>query len=91
MYAVNLLSQFLSNTGIKYWSNLLKLLDYLQYIKDFKLKLSRINYSRIFQDKVSCYSDLDFAANSNDCVSIGGYILFLDESSVSCKVFNKDA
>ncbi|GFS70807.1 retrovirus-related Pol polyprotein from transposon TNT 1-94 [Trichonephila clavipes] len=32
MYAVNLLSQFQSNPGIKHWNSLLKLLGYLKYL-----------------------------------------------------------
>ncbi|GFY08275.1 retrovirus-related Pol polyprotein from transposon TNT 1-94 [Trichonephila clavipes] len=57
MYAVNLLSQFQSNPGIKHWNSLLKLLD------------------------------SDYAANRDDRVSIGGYILLVDETPISGRTF----
>ncbi|GBM21320.1 Retrovirus-related Pol polyprotein from transposon RE1 [Araneus ventricosus] len=84
MYAVNLLSQFQSNPGIKHWQSLLKLLGYLQSTRNYKLDLSKVNNLNL-----KCYSDSDFAANRDDRVSIGGYILFLDETPISWRTFKQ--
>ncbi|GFS68757.1 retrovirus-related Pol polyprotein from transposon TNT 1-94 [Trichonephila clavipes] len=53
MYAVNLLSQFQSNPGIKHWNN------------------------------------SHYAANRDDRVSIGGYILLVDETPISWRTFKQ--
>ncbi|GBN40262.1 Centromere/kinetochore protein zw10 [Araneus ventricosus] len=66
VYAVNLLSQFQSNPGIKHWQSLLKLLGYLQSTRNYKLDLSKVNNLNL-----KCYSDSDFAADRDDRVSIG--------------------
>ncbi|GBN19066.1 Retrovirus-related Pol polyprotein from transposon TNT 1-94 [Araneus ventricosus] len=47
MYAVNLLSQFQSNPGIKHWQSLLKLLGYLQSTRNYRLDLSKDETSSI--------------------------------------------
>ena len=84
MYAINLLSQFQSNPGIKHWNCLLKLLGYLSYTKNYKLELSRARNLNL-----ECYSDSDFAANRNDRVSIGGYILVLNGTLISWRTFKQ--
>ncbi|GBM24403.1 Retrovirus-related Pol polyprotein from transposon TNT 1-94 [Araneus ventricosus] len=84
MYAVNLLSQFQSNPGIKHCQSLLKLLGYLQSTRNFKLDLSKVNNLNL-----KCYSDSDFVANRDDRVSIGGYSLFLDETPISWRMFKQ--
>ncbi|GBM92498.1 Retrovirus-related Pol polyprotein from transposon TNT 1-94 [Araneus ventricosus] len=84
MYVVNLLSQFQSNPGIKHWQSLLKLLGYLQSTRNYILDLSKVNNLNL-----KCYSASDFAANRDDRVSIGGYILFLDETPISWRTFKQ--
>ncbi|GFY04511.1 retrovirus-related Pol polyprotein from transposon TNT 1-94 [Trichonephila clavipes] len=84
MYAVNLLSQFQSNPGIKHWNSLLKLLGYLKYTNHYKLELSKISSLNL-----TCYSDSDYAANRDDRVSIGGYILLVDETPISWRTFKQ--
>ena len=84
MYGVNLLSQFQSNPGVKHWNCLLKLLGFLSYTKNYKLELSRARNLNL-----ECYSDSDFAANRDDRVSIGGYILFLDGTPISWRTFKQ--
>jgi hypothetical protein len=84
MYAVNLLSQFQENPGMKHWNSLLKLLGYLKYSQHFKLELSKVKDLNLI-----CYSDSDYAANRDDRVSIGGYILFLDETPISWRTFKQ--
>ncbi|GBM89903.1 Retrovirus-related Pol polyprotein from transposon RE1 [Araneus ventricosus] len=84
MYAVNLLSQFQSNPGIKHCQSLLKLLGYLQSTRNYILDLSKVNNLNL-----KWYSDSDFAANRDDRVSIGGYILFLDETPISWGTFKQ--
>lgn len=84
MYTVNLLSQFQSNPGPKHWNCLLKLLGYLSYTRDFKMELSKAKNLNL-----ECYSDSDFAANRDDRVSMGGYILFLDGTPISWRTFKQ--
>lgn len=81
-YATNILSQFQANPGMKHWEALLKLLGYLKSTINYKLELSRIKNLNL-----KCFSDSDFAANRDDRVSMGGYILFLDKSPISWKTF----
>ncbi|GBN55549.1 hypothetical protein AVEN_190655-1 [Araneus ventricosus] len=82
MYAVNLLLQFQSNPGIKHWQSFLKLLGYLQSKRNYKLDPSKVN-------NLNLKCDSDFAANRDDRVSIGGYILFLDETRISWRTFKQ--
>ncbi|GFU03051.1 retrovirus-related Pol polyprotein from transposon TNT 1-94 [Trichonephila clavipes] len=84
MYAVNLLSQFQSNPGIKHWNSLLKLLGYLKYTYHYKLELSKISNLNL-----NCYSDSDYAANRDDRVSIVEYILLVDETPISWRTFKQ--
>ncbi|GBN21386.1 Retrovirus-related Pol polyprotein from transposon TNT 1-94 [Araneus ventricosus] len=77
-YAVNILSQFQENPGIIHWNILLKLLGYLSTTRGLQLNLSRVS-----DLNVECYSDADFAANRDDRVSIGGFIILLDEVPIS--------
>ena len=84
MYSVNILSQFQSNPGVKHWNCLLKLLGYLRYTKDYKLELSKVETLNL-----KCYSDSDFASNRDDRISMGGYIVFLDNTPISWKSFKQ--
>ncbi|KAF8785431.1 Secreted RxLR effector protein 161 like protein [Argiope bruennichi] len=84
MYAVNVLSQFQSNPGMKHWNCLLRLLGYLKYTQDYKLELSKIKSL-----KLRCYSDSDFASNRDDRVSMGGFIIFIDETPISWRTFKQ--
>ncbi|GFW03110.1 retrovirus-related Pol polyprotein from transposon TNT 1-94 [Trichonephila clavipes] len=78
MYAVNVLSQFQANPGIKHWNCLLRLLGYLKYTEEYKLELSKVKSL-----KLRCYSDSDFATNRDDRVSMGEFITFIDETPIS--------
>ncbi|GFX34793.1 retrovirus-related Pol polyprotein from transposon TNT 1-94 [Trichonephila clavipes] len=84
MYAVNVLSQFQANPGIKHWNCLLRLLGYLKYTQEYKLELSKVKSL-----KLRCYSDSDFATNRDDRVSMGGFITFIDESPISWRTFKQ--
>ncbi|GFU34321.1 retrovirus-related Pol polyprotein from transposon TNT 1-94 [Trichonephila clavipes] len=84
MYAVNVLSQFQANPGIKHWNCLLRLLGYLKYSQEYKLELSKVKSL-----KLRCYSDSDFATNRNDRVSMGGFITFIDETVISWRTFKQ--
>lgn len=83
-YAVNILSQFQENPGLKHWNALLKLLGYLQYTNDYKLNLSNISNLNI-----NCYCDSDYASNRDDRVSIGGLILLVDSVPVIWRTFKQ--
>ncbi|GBM43842.1 Retrovirus-related Pol polyprotein from transposon TNT 1-94 [Araneus ventricosus] len=63
MYAINVLSHFQSNPGIKHWNCLLRLLGYLKYAQNYMLELSKVKYL-----KLRCFSDSDFATNRDDRV-----------------------
>ncbi|GBO39994.1 Retrovirus-related Pol polyprotein from transposon RE1 [Araneus ventricosus] len=78
MYAINVLSQFQSNPGIKHWNCLLRLLGYLKYTQNYMLELSKVKSL-----KLRCFSDSDFATNRDDRVSMGGFITFIDETPIS--------
>ncbi|GFW19304.1 retrovirus-related Pol polyprotein from transposon TNT 1-94 [Trichonephila clavipes] len=84
MYAVNILSQFQANPGIKHWNCLLRLLGYLKYTQEYKLELSKVKSL-----KLRCYSDSDFATNRDDRVSMGGFITFIDETPISWRTFKQ--
>ncbi|GFU79297.1 retrovirus-related Pol polyprotein from transposon TNT 1-94 [Trichonephila clavipes] len=84
MYAVNVLSQFQANPGIKHWNCLLRLLGYLKYTQEYKLELSKVKSL-----KLRCYSDSDFATNRDDRVSMGGFITFIDETPISSRTFKQ--
>ncbi|GFW15439.1 retrovirus-related Pol polyprotein from transposon TNT 1-94 [Trichonephila clavipes] len=84
MYAVNVLSQFQANPGIKHWNCLLRLLGYLKYTQEYKLELSKVKSL-----KLRCYSDSDFATNRDDRVSMGGFITFIDETPISWRTFKQ--
>ncbi|GFV62321.1 retrovirus-related Pol polyprotein from transposon TNT 1-94 [Trichonephila clavipes] len=84
MYAVNVLSQFQANPGIKHWKCLLRLLGYLKYTQEYKLELSKVKSL-----KLRCYPDSDFATNKDDRVSMGGFITFIDETPISWRTFKQ--
>ncbi|GBL76200.1 Retrovirus-related Pol polyprotein from transposon TNT 1-94 [Araneus ventricosus] len=84
MYAINVLSQFQSNLGIKHWNCLLRLLGYLKYTQNYMLELSKVKSL-----KLRCFSDSDFATNRDDRVSIGGFITFIDETPISWRTFKQ--
>ncbi|GFY22341.1 retrovirus-related Pol polyprotein from transposon TNT 1-94 [Trichonephila clavipes] len=84
MYAVNVLSQFQANPGIKHCNCLLRLLGYLKYTQEYKLELSKVKSL-----KLRCYSDSDFATNRDDRVLMGGFITFIDETPISWRTFKQ--
>ncbi|GFX08870.1 retrovirus-related Pol polyprotein from transposon TNT 1-94 [Trichonephila clavipes] len=84
MYAVNVLSQFQANPGIKHWNCLLRLLCYLKYTQEYKLELSKVKSL-----KLRCYSNSDFAINRDDQVSMGGFITFIDVTPISWRTFKQ--
>ncbi|GBM85727.1 Retrovirus-related Pol polyprotein from transposon RE1 [Araneus ventricosus] len=84
MYAINVLSEFQSNPGIKHWNCLLRLLGYLKYTQNYMLELSKVKSL-----KLRCFSDSDFATNRDDRVSMGGFITFIDETPISWRTFKQ--
>ncbi|GFU41114.1 retrovirus-related Pol polyprotein from transposon TNT 1-94 [Trichonephila clavipes] len=84
IYAVNVLSQFQANPGIKHVNCLLRLLGYLKYTQEYKLELSKVKSL-----KLRCYSDSDFATNRGDRVSMGGFITFIGETPISWRTFKQ--
>lgn len=83
-YAVNILSQFQSNPGMAHWYVLLKLLGYVKNTKSYKLNLSQIS-----ELKINCFSDADYAANRDDRISIGGIILYVDNTPIIWRTFKQ--
>jgi hypothetical protein len=81
-FAVNILSQFQENPGLTHWNCLLKLLGYVKLTQNYKLNLSNVKDFHI-----NCFSDSDFAANRDDRVSMGGIMLYLDESPIIWRTF----
>lgn len=84
-YVVNILSQFQSNPGKVHWLALLKVLGYVYNTRYEKLNLYTDNFS------INCYSDAEYASNRDDRVSIGGFIIYLNDAIISwrtCKQRN---
>ena len=82
-YSINIFSQFQSNPGLVHWSGLLKVLGYIKQTENLKLKLESHNLDLI------AYSDADFASNRDDCISLGGSLIFLDKSPISWRTFKE--
>ncbi|GBN47824.1 hypothetical protein AVEN_87041-1 [Araneus ventricosus] len=158
MYAVNLLSQFQSNPGIKHWQKFVKIVSderkwnldgpdgnikywhdlrkeprsffsrqngggsvmvwaafsfngqvglafldgrqnspkYIETLENHLMPFAEniggrncVDLSKVNDLNLKCYSGSDFAANRDDRVSIGGYILFLDETPISWRTFKQ--
>ena len=79
-YAVHRLAQFSSNPDTTHFSAAKRILRYLKGSLDFGL-IFRGNKNDSF--KLFGYSDADWAGNSNDRKSIGGYCFYLDNSLIS--------
>lgn len=82
-YAVNILSQFQSNPGIKHWSALVKLLGYVIKTRKIKLNLTCNN------PQIITYSDADFAANRDDRTSLGGQLVLLGTATIGWRTFKE--
>ena len=82
-YAVNIFSQFQSNPGLVHWDGLLKLLGYVKYTRDFKLKLV------CNKVQIVTYTDADFASNRDDRTSMGGQLVLLDSSPIAWRTFKE--
>ena len=83
-YAINIFSQFQSNPGKLHWEGLLKLLGYVGATKNYRLDLSRID-----NIDLTCFTDADFAANRDDRVSLGGFILFIGSVPISWRTLKQ--
>lgn len=83
-YAVNSLSRFQENPGKVHWEILLRLLGYVISTKTFKLKLFNVQSINI-----SCFTDADFASDIDSRTSVGGLILFLDQSPIIWRSFQQ--
>ncbi|GFU20083.1 retrovirus-related Pol polyprotein from transposon TNT 1-94 [Trichonephila clavipes] len=55
-----------------------------EVFQEYKLELSKVKSL-----KLRCYSDSDFATNRDDRVSMGGFITFIDETSISWRTFKQ--
>lgn len=82
-YSVNILSQFQQNPGISHWDGLLRLLGYVKFTRQYRLRL------QCNLEKLVVYSDADFAANRDDRTSVGGQIVMLDNSPVDWRTFKE--
>ena len=76
-YSVNKLVQYSSNPSITHWNLAKRILQYLYTTKDYELCLGG--------DKLClhAYSDSDFAGDTEDRKSTGGYAIFLGSGAVS--------
>lgn len=82
-YATNIFSQFQNNPGQVHWNGLIKLLGYIAYTINLELKLF------CSKTQIITFSDADFAANRDDRTSLGGQIVFLDESPIAWRTFKE--
>lgn len=48
-----------------------------------------LNLSKISSLNLRCYSDADFATNRDDRISMGGFIIFIDETPISWRTFKQ--
>ncbi|GBO38084.1 Retrovirus-related Pol polyprotein from transposon TNT 1-94, partial [Araneus ventricosus] len=83
-YAINIFSQFQENPGITHWNSLLKLLGYISYTKDLRLNLSNIRDLNL-----TAYSDADFANNCDECISMNGQIVFINQVPLTWRSFKQ--
>ena len=76
-YSVNKLTQHSSNLSPAHWNLTKRVLQYLYSTKDQVLHLGGENLC------LHAYSDTDFAGDSNDRRSTGGYAIFLGAGAIS--------
>jgi hypothetical protein len=76
-FAVNKLAQYSSNPGQGHWNLAKRVLQYLNTTRNSKLRLGGEQLC------LHTYSDADFAGDTEDRKSMGGYVVFLGEGAIS--------
>lgn len=76
--AVNKLSRYSSNPSQEHFKYLSRVLNYLNYTKNYQLRLNGTKNTEL-----SCYSDADWAGNFEDRTSTSGYCIFIGNNLIS--------
>ena len=76
-HSVNKLAQYSSNPGLSHWKLAIRILIYLYSTRDYELRLGGDALC------LHAYSDADFAGDTEDRKSTGGYAIFLGMGTVS--------
>jgi hypothetical protein len=76
-FSVNKLAQYSSNPGQAHWTLAKRVLQYLNTTRDRELRLGGERM------RLCAYSDADYAGDTEDRKSTGGYAVFLGEGAVS--------
>uniref|UniRef100_A0A0A9YB70 Copia protein n=1 Tax=Lygus hesperus TaxID=30085 RepID=A0A0A9YB70_LYGHE len=82
-YSITFFSQFQNCYNLSHWKHLKNVLRYLKGTVNLSLKYSKSVHCNEFI--IKSYADSDFASNVNDRKSISGYIVKLNENTVSWK------
>ena len=78
-YAINKLSRYMSNLGVKYWLGIMRVLKYLWFTRDYGLQYTR--YHAI----VEGYISVNWISNVKYSKSQSGYVFAIGEAIVSWK------
>ena len=78
-YAVNKLSRYTSNPGAMHWQEIMRVLKYLRFTRDYGLHYTR--YPAVLEG----YSDANWISNDKDSKSHSGYVFTLGGAAVSWK------
>jgi hypothetical protein len=76
-YSVGKLAQYSSNPGLAHWNLAKRVLQYLNTTRDWALRLGGEDIC------LHAYSDADFAGDSEDRKSVGGYVVLLGDGAMS--------
>ncbi|POM78433.1 LOW QUALITY PROTEIN: Copia LTR rider [Phytophthora palmivora] len=78
-------SQFLANPGMEHWDAIVRGLKYLAGTKDYGICLggSQEATPENLDDRLTAYSDSDYANCADTRRSVGGYVTMLSNSSIS--------
>ena len=78
-YAINKLSRYMSNLGVKYWLEIMRVLKYLRFTCDYGLHYTR------YHAVVEGYTNVNWISNVKYSKSQSGYVFAIEEAIVSWK------
>ena len=78
VFAVNVLSRFCTNPGVKHWQGVKHLMRYLRGTSDYQL-----TYKKSKDDSIIGYSDADWDADKQDRISTTGFVFIAQGGAIS--------
>ncbi|XP_073152153.1 secreted RxLR effector protein 161-like [Henckelia pumila] len=82
-YAISKLSRFTSNPGTEHWKEILRLLRYLRYARDYGLHYTK--YSAVIEG----YNDANWISDMKDSKSTSGYVFTQGGAAIAWKSSKK--